>query len=86
MTLPTVTISDPLTKFLLPFLVTLCSADLEAPVPPRVFQPRDTEQRGWGGGVNRCFRFPVPLNQRSTVKGSCHCDESGRWLMATKWK
>lgn len=49
-TLPTVTISDPLTKFLLPFLVTLCSADLEAPVPPRVFQPRDTEQRGSGEG------------------------------------
>lgn len=44
-TLPTVTTSDPLTKFLLPFLVTLCSADLEAPMPPRVFQPRGTEQQ-----------------------------------------
>lgn len=44
-TLPTVTTSDPLTKFLLPFLVTLCSAGLETPVPPRVFQPRGTEQQ-----------------------------------------
>lgn len=44
-TVATVTTSDPLTKFLLPFLMTLRSSDLEAPVPPRMFQSEDTEQQ-----------------------------------------
>lgn len=80
----TVTTSDPLTKALFPFLLTLCSADLEAPAPTRMFQPRDTEQQRFHLTEGLTAAALDSYVSESIIKGSCHCDEWGGWLMATK--